>query len=44
MNIRHDVKRYPGLGPLTALFFVYLYAPLAVIVVYSFNANRVAGV
>ncbi|MCT7663234.1 ABC transporter permease [Shinella kummerowiae] len=44
MSTRHDVKRYPGLGPLTALFFVYLYAPLAVIVVYSFNANRVAGV
>jgi len=44
MSIRHDVKRYPGLGPLTILFFVYLYAPLAVIVVYSFNANRVAGV
>jgi spermidine/putrescine transport system permease protein len=40
----HDVKRYPGLGPLTALFFVYLYAPLAVIVVYSFNANRITGV
>ncbi|HEV7249445.1 MAG TPA: ABC transporter permease [Shinella sp.] len=44
MSAHHDVKRYPGLGPLTALFFVYLYAPLAVIVVYSFNANRVAGV
>ncbi|MGJ7041563.1 spermidine/putrescine transport system permease protein [Shinella sp. BE166] len=44
MSTHHDVKRYPGLGPLTALFFVYLYAPLAIIVVYSFNANRVAGV
>lgn len=44
MSTRHDVKRYPGLGPLTVLFFVYLYAPLVVIVVYSFNANRVAGV
>jgi spermidine/putrescine transport system permease protein len=44
MRTRHDVKRYPGLGPLTVLFFVYLYAPLAVIVVYSFNANRIAGV
>ena len=44
MSIRHDVKRYPGLRPLTALFFVYLYAPLAVVVVYSFNANRIAGV
>jgi len=44
MSIRHDVKRYPGLTPLTVVFFLYLYAPLAVIVVYSFNANRVAGV
>ena len=44
MSISHDVKRYPGLRPLTAVFFLYLYAPLAVIVVYSFNANRVAGV
>ncbi|CAN7280963.1 ABC transporter permease [Rhizobium sp. LjRoot30] len=44
MSTRHDVKHYPGLGPLTIFFFLYLYAPLAVIVVYSFNANRVAGV
>lgn len=44
MSVHHDVKRYPGLGPLTLLFFVYLYAPLAVIVVYSFNANRIVGV
>jgi len=44
MSTTHDVKRYPGLGLLTSLFFVYLYAPLAVIVVYSFNANRIAGV
>ena len=44
MSTTHDVKRYPGLGPLTALFFVYLYAPLAVVVVYSFNANKIAGV
>lgn len=44
MSTRHDVKRYPGLTPLTALFFVYLYAPLAVVVIYSFNANKIAGV
>lgn len=44
MSARHDVKRYPGLGLLSAFFFVYLYAPLAVVVIYSFNANRVAGV
>lgn len=39
-----DVRRYPGLRPLTALFFLYLYAPLAVVVVYSFNDNRITGV
>ena len=44
MSATHDVKRYPGLGLLTILFFVYLYAPLVVIVIYSFNANRIAGV
>lgn len=44
MTNRHDVKRYPGLKLLSALFFLYLYAPLAVIVIYSFNANRIAGV
>ena len=33
MTTRHDVKRYPGLGPLTVFFVLYLYAPLAVIVV-----------
>lgn len=44
MSTTHDVKRYPGLRLLTSLFFVYLYAPLAVVVIYSFNANRIAGV
>ena len=44
MKNRHDVKRYPGLKPLSLLFFLYLYAPLAVIVIYSFNENRIAGV
>lgn len=44
MTTRHDVKHYPGLKPLSLLFFLYLYAPLAVIVVYSFNDNRITGV
>jgi spermidine/putrescine transport system permease protein len=44
MSVLHDVKRYPGLRPLTIFFFIYLYAPLAVVVIYSFNANRIAGV
>lgn len=44
MSRKHDVKRYPGLGVMSAAFFVYLYAPLLVVVVYSFNANRITGV
>lgn len=44
MSRSHDVRRYPGLRPLSLLFFLYLYAPLAVVVIYSFNANRIAGV
>lgn len=38
-----DVRRYPGFGLLTVLFFVYLYMPIAVVVFYSFNANRIVS-
>lgn len=44
MSRHHDVKRYPGFGLLTIIFFVWLYLPLLVVVIYSFNANRIAGV
>ena len=44
MSRQHDVKRYPGFGWLTLVFFVWLYLPLVVVVIYSFNANRIAGV
>ena len=44
MTTTHDVRRYPGLRPLIAVFFLYLYAPLAIVVFYSFNANRITGV
>lgn len=44
MSRHHDVKRYPGFGLLTIVFFVWLYLPLLVVVIYSFNANRIAGV
>ena len=44
MSRRHDVKRYPGFGLLSLVFFVWLYLPLLVVVIYSFNANRIAGV
>jgi spermidine/putrescine transport system permease protein len=44
MSRHHNVKRYPGLGPFTLAFFIYLYAPLLVVVLYSFNDNRITGV
>ena len=39
-----DVKRYPGARIFTALFFVWLYAPILVVIAYSFNENRLASV
>jgi spermidine/putrescine transport system permease protein len=44
MSRKHNVKRYPGLGLFTLVFFIYLYAPLLVVILYSFNANRITGV
>lgn len=44
MSRHHNVKRYPGLGLFTLAFFVYLYAPLLVVILYSFNDNRITGV
>ena len=44
MKSPHDVRHYPGLGVLSVLFFIYLYAPIAIIIIYSFNANRITGV
>jgi len=43
MSGNSDVRRYPGFGPLSVLFFVYLYLPIAVVVLYSFNANRIVA-
>ena len=34
----------PGLRPFTALILLFLYAPLIVLVIYSFNANRLVTV
>jgi spermidine/putrescine transport system permease protein len=34
----------PGLTPFTALILLFLYAPLVVLVIYSFNANRLVTV
>lgn len=41
---RHDVTRYPGFGLFSAVFFIWLYLPIAVIVAYSFNANAIVSV
>lgn len=34
------MRRYRGFGPLTLLCLVFLYAPLAVMAIYSFNKSR----
>ena len=39
MTGRLDTRRYPGVGPAAKLAFAFLYAPLAVVVVYSFNSG-----
>ncbi|MEM7073016.1 MAG: ABC transporter permease [Pseudomonadota bacterium] len=41
---RYPVGEYPGLKFLTWLFFIYLYLPIAVLVVYSFNSSSRAQV
>ena len=38
------VGRLPGFGVWTALVFVYLYAPLVILVLFSFNSNRTVTV
>ena len=35
-----DVQRYPGFGLFLGLFFLYLYLPIIILVVYSFNDSR----
>lgn len=39
-----DVKRYPFARSFTALFFLYLYLPILVVIAYSFNESRLATV
>jgi spermidine/putrescine transport system permease protein len=39
-----DWRHTPGFGPLTAAILVFLYAPLAILVVYAFNASRMVTV
>jgi len=38
------VGAFPGFGTLTWLFFAYLYVPIAILVVFSFNVSRSATV
>jgi|TARA_B110000211_G_scaffold71349_1_gene82696 spermidine/putrescine transport system permease protein len=33
------VEHFRGFGAFSALFFIYLYAPIVILVIYSFNAN-----
>lgn len=40
MRRRFNVRRYAGFGPLAALCLIVLYAPLLVVMVYSFNDSR----
>lgn len=44
MSRRHDVKAYRGFGVFSILFFFYLYIPIAIVVLYSFNDNRLVSV
>jgi spermidine/putrescine transport system permease protein len=39
-----DWRRTPGLPSFTALIIAFLYAPLLVLVIYSFNASRMTTV
>lgn len=40
--MRQPVGHYPGLKLWTVMFFAFLYAPMVVLVGYSFNDNRLA--
>lgn len=38
------IRHFPGFGPLTWAFFIYLYAPIFVLLIFSFNDSRSATV
>lgn len=44
MTPNHDVRHYPGAGLVTWVFFLWLYAPIAVVIWFSFNENRLVSV
>lgn len=39
-----DGKTYPGFGLIALLFFLFLYLPILVVVIYSFNDNAIVSV
>ncbi|SDG36809.1 ABC transporter permease [Roseospirillum parvum] len=39
-----DIRRFPGTRPIAWLFFAYLYVPILILIVLSFNANRTATI
>lgn len=39
-----DSRDYPGFGAIVLAFFTFLYLPIMVIVIYSFNENRIVSV
>ena len=43
MTSRLDTRRYPGIGSTARLASLFLYAPLAVVVVYSFNSGPIVS-
>lgn len=44
MSTPHNVRHYPGAGLVTWVFFLWLYAPIAVVIWFSFNENRLVSV
>lgn len=44
MSKPSDIRAYPGFRLLTGVFFAWLYLPIAVVIVYSFNENRLVSV
>lgn len=40
----HDVRKYPGFKLFSVLFFAYLYLPITIVILYSFNENRLVSV
>lgn len=44
MRKNADIKRYPGFGWTTVLFFLFMYIPILVVIVYSFNENKIVTI